>query len=333
MVIEIKKEVLEKTENRIFFNKLFQDLTYKRRYDIFIDIDDISESEILNRMDYDDLKLIEEYFNNHVTNDRKIDFIVSSQSDINAFNIEEAIRFFNQPVYIILENDFNDEFFIEALINNFKKASKRIRKHKDEIWLKIENAGGANNIPNKINALFKLFPTQSDKKCLRIIVIMDGDKEFPEMEYKQDKLNIISFCEINKISLIILKKREMENYIPDEVLEDIAFNENDDYFEAYLQLNPFQKDYFDIENGFGNKNFNSLSPEIQSFYSEIDVENYKILRKGIQNDKFKGGKFKSEFPKLFQHSKVTQETLLKRTQHQTNKNELQQILSKINELL
>ena len=44
--------------------------------------------------------------------------------------------------------------------------------------------------------------------------------------------------------------------------------------------------------------------------------------------------FKSEFPKLFLHQKITQETLKSRVSHQVNDpNELETILDKISQLL
>lgn len=331
MVIEIEKEVFNLNLDFISINKLIQDLIYKRRYDLFIDISSLIKNEVYNRIDEDVRKIIEDYFDKHIMSNANIDYKVSSQSSHSIFEINEAIRYFNQPVYLILENSLNDGYFIDSLIANFKKASKKIEWHKNENWLFYQHAGGTTGIPNSIQSILgQLNILNKEKyKFLRVIVILDSDKEYPEMILKRDKQNIIEFLHEKEIKYHILEKREIENYIPDEVIKEIAFNDNDEYLNAYLNLTPIQKDFFDIEKGFCNKNYNTLSTEMKQIYE--DNNDYKILRKGV--DKNKWNNFKAEFPKLFQNKKTTQETLLNRTSHQENKGELKEILSKINELL
>ena len=333
MLIELKPELFKSFDDYKSLNKLLQDLTYKRRYDIFIDIDEVKDCALYNRIDKEDQMLIEEYFEKQVTEDNEVNHIVSLEMDSTNFTVHEAIRFFNQPVEIILENSLNDSYFIDALILNFKKASKKIKKYKEEGWLVLGNAGGANNISNYIQSISANFGNlpKENHKYLRCFVILDSDKKYPNMPYEQGLQNTIDYLKKNEVVFHILEKREMENYIPDEVIDDIAFNYKDEYLKAYLKLNPNQKDYFDIEKGYENKNYNSLISEIQLLYNDND--DYKLLRKGINGTKYNKENFKAEFPKLFCHPKINQENLLKRTQHQINKNELKEILSKINELL
>jgi hypothetical protein len=164
------------------------------------------------------------------------------------------------------------------------------------------------------------------------MVLIDSDKEFETTETKPDRVRLFSFLKENGIPYHELEKREIENYLPDEVLESIP--EIDAYIQTYLQLSPKQKDYFDLENGFGNKNLNSFPKEIQELYSNLDEKAIGILRKGMSIKSFEENGFKSEFPKLFADEKVTQETLKARTVHQSkDPNELQTILDKITEQL
>ena len=332
MIIEIRKDIFEANINFKHFNKLLQDITYKRRYELFVDLEEIEDSEIYDRLDKTDKEIIKDYFNRFVTENKKVDYFVSTNNNAdNIFNLDEAIRFFNEPVLIVLENDLNDAYFVDTLITHFRKKSKKIRKHKDEGWLKYKNAGGANNIPNTIISVLKTFENLSkdNKKYLRGIVIFDSDKEYPEMSLKPDKQKIIDFCIDNGIKYHILEKREMDNYIPDEIIERVADFNEDNYLKAYLNFSQIQKDYFDLEKGFKNKNFTSLSNGIQKFYDNINKNDYKFLRLGMTNENYKKNKkFKSEFPKLFSHNNITQQNLLERVKHQNNKNELQEILSK-----
>jgi hypothetical protein len=228
----------------------------------------------------------------------------------------------------------NDAYFINALIENFRKKSKKIKRFKDENWLKYENGGGADNIPNTIISILSSFERlpKSNHNYLRAIVILDSDRQYVGMPLKNDKQKIIDFCKMNEIKYHILEKREMENYIPNEVFDEIAFETDDEYLKAYNSLSPIAKDYFDIEKGF-IESYTNLHFEVKKLFKDDD--NFKLFRKKWKPKIFhsKGSSFKSEFPKLFEHKNVTQQNLLNRVIHQNNKNELQEILSKINELL
>ena len=117
----------------------------------------------------------------------------------------------------------NDAYFINALIENFRKKSKKIKRFKDENWLKYENGGGADNIPNTIISILSSFERlpKSNHNYLRAIVILDSDRQYVGMPLKNDKQKIIDFCKMNEIKYHILEKREMENYIPNEVFDEM----------------------------------------------------------------------------------------------------------------
>ena len=129
----------------------------------------------------------------------------------------------------------------------------------------------------------------------------------------------------------------MENYMPVEVFEEIKDGQLDDWINAYYHLDENQKDFFNISVGFSKKN-NDGSPRINrenlnidifNLYSDVSDANYDILNKGLRL-----ADFKNEFPiKFVQSHNVYRDTLLARTMHQDNKNELEDILAKIYELL
>jgi len=129
-------------------------------------------------------------------------------------------------------------------------------------------------------------------------------------------------------------KREIENYLPDDVFNEIP--ENEDFKQAYLRLSSEQKDFFDIEKGFpAKKNFNGLDINIQNLYSEIPNKDKKTFRdKSLEFFKENGKRanFKSSFPKLFMSNNISQANLKARAKS-TDENELELILQKINNLL
>ncbi len=126
MIVEIKTDIFNSIDNFKQFNYLLQILTNKRRYDLFIDIEELINNPVFDRIDIDDKTIIEEYFDRQIQENKKIDYSVSQNSSF-GFNLEEAIRFFENPVLIVLENDFNDAYFINALIKNFNKQNIKIK--------------------------------------------------------------------------------------------------------------------------------------------------------------------------------------------------------------
>ena len=332
MVIEIQTDLFNDASNLKDINYLLTIFSENRRFDYFCEFTEILRSPVFQKLIPDHQKLIEENYNRIIGESIKRKFSVGLEPSENVFNIAEAKRFFTQTFLLILENNLNDGYFVDALIQNFQKKSKVIIRHKENGWFEYGNGGGGDNIQNFIQGIMKSFNglPKDSKHYLRCFVLVDSDKEFETNESKTNRKTLFEFLNSNGIPYHELEKREIENYIPDEVIESIP--EIDDYLQAYIQLSPVQKDYFDLENGFNNRPLNSFSQEVQNLYADVEAKKEGILRKGMTLDRFK--KFKAEFPKLFSHEKVTKDTLKGRTAHQSkDQNELQNVLDKITEQL
>jgi len=330
MVIEIKSDIFTEIGNLKDVNYLIGLFSNNRRYSYFCDLSVIQETELYKSLLEIEKVIIEDYFNKYISESTKPDFTIESSSTPTAFNLEEAKRYFVQPFIIILENRLNDSYFLNALVANFKNRSKIIKRHLDNGWLSYGNGGGLNNIINEVTAMMSQFENlpKENFKYLRCFVLVDSDKKFPNDSTEKNRTNLFQFLNNVGVPYHELEKREMENYLPNEVIETIE--NNNDFIQAYLRLNDTQKDYFDLEEGF-DENLNSSPNEVQVLYSNITHDDYKVLR----NNKIQLiPSFKSEFPKLFSHPKVTQETLKNRVSHQVNNpNELETILDKISKLL
>ena len=259
---------------------------------------------------------------------------ISNESSGN-FSTMEAYEILSTPLTLILENAENDAYFIRALLNNFKKKGKKIEQHLNNGWLKF-GMGAGSTIPNLIRSEKRRFDENKDSfpknshSYLRYFALIDSDKLHPDQPLKDEKQNLVQFLEENEIPFHILAKREMENYLPDAVFEEISHNE--DYIRCYLSLSDVQKDFFDIGSGFPNKRFEQLLPEIKDLYGGISATSKDIFRNRELEIKDKNGKklsVKTELPKLFLSQNVTQEGL----QNRAGSDELQKILDKISELL
>ncbi len=326
MLIEIQADVFDSTEWEGQIRKIIQDFAYKRRYDYFIDLSVVGKTEVFENLYESNKELIVEYFNKQINENREIDYFISnSENSKVTFSVEDSIKFFNQPVQIILENNNNDSYFIDALINNFKKSGKKIKRFKEERWLSYAMGGGAENIINFIEAEKK--GNEGNNKFLRCFVLVDSDLECPKTPNPKRR-TLESYLELNEIPYHVLEKREMENYMPDEIIENIP--KGGDFITTYLKLVESQKDFIDLEAGFqsNKETLEKRKRDVFEFYQDLDEKQIENLRYGLK-DNF--GNFKSEFPKLFEEA--TQDGLINRTKHQKDPKELQNILNKINALL
>lgn len=340
MLIEIKDNIFSGNDFK-GLNFLIQLSTYKHRYDLFVDLSSVQDFEFYKRLDSEDKSILEDYFNQSIQNSQaECPRYTVSGTGIEHFNLEEAIRFFVQPVSIILENSLNDAYFIKALIRFFDNTGE-VTKHLNNNWIQFENAGGCDNIINFIEGKSQSFNNlpKNNYQYLRIMTVMDSDKKFLNDKLRPNKLKTLRYLIGNNCSSHILRKRNMENYLPNEILDSTPrYNTNKDLINIYKNFNnPFQKDFFNISKGFTNKKPDKmpktrfdLEEGIQNLYdlSSISESDFEILDKGL-----KIADFKSEFPKLFENTAITKENLLDRVRHQQKNNELQEIVDKILKLL
>ena len=326
MWVQLELNLFTEENNSLDFLYLLNLLMYKRRYEIFVELPKVTETSIYRSLKPSQKEILKELYTRFITESNKISKIVSNLEEENVFNVDEAIRYFNQPVLIILENSSYDTFFLNAIFKNFKKLSKKIKRHLDNAWLKYENAGGAENIINVVKSNLQSFESlpKLNKEYIRAIVIRDSDKKHPQDTHKNEINKLLEELRKYDIPSHILEKREMENYLPDEALRTL----DTDYINSFLNFSAIQKDYFDFEKGFNNKGYQdaSISSQTNNLYQNISEQSWKILRKGMKGSK-------TELPQLFKKAEVTREALEKRVKHQNNPKELQDIINKINELL
>jgi hypothetical protein len=322
MWFELKKDVISDF-NLMELRRLIDSICYKHKYNIFIDLTQIEDDNFLDSFYPETASQLIEYFNNYeITNPKDVLIISNIDGD---FSLSDAITYVDEKFEIILENDKYDGYFIDCLRNNFKKKSKRITHFKENNWLQYQNGNGATGI---INTLEQKINHLGDRKILKCIVIVDSDLEFPSKDNPKRK-NLVEFCKNNKIPIHVLEKREIENYLPLDIFENI--NPQNLFVHTFInKLTDEQRDYIDIQNGLGRnrKNWGENKQDVLQLFSNLsDIEFTKIV-KGIDSE---FNDFKKDFPLLFE--KVTQQGLLERTQNQNNPNELQNILDKISTLL
>ncbi|CAM4394413.1 hypothetical protein FLTE109939_09295 [Flavobacterium terrigena] len=272
-----------------------------RRYNLFFDDEDIIDTSIWSneaRTQYKEL--LYEAFVATLQGSLKHDIELKENDNVaeNEFSIDNGIIFLNSEVFIFLENATYDSCFIKGLITKFKTKGKKIQSFLDQKWIRIENCGGKGGIINQVNHILSSYNNDSleNFRYLRGIVIMDSDKKHKDDSYN-DENGIIPFCDENNILLHILEKREIENYLPLELIEKIE-NLNQNELESFKKLTFDERDFYDME--------------------KLSTRDYNT---------------KQNFPSLFLEEELLQEMILKNCEHQNLPNEPQLILNKINSLL
>jgi len=330
MKVELRADVKESNSpHRILF--LLSLATYENRYDMFVDLEGFNALRPI--LDDTDRKTLEERFQRWITNGNpRADLVVSESGQLEQFALEEAITFLSQPFKILLENSDNDAHFLNALLKHFSKRGKKVRRFKEHLFLEYANAGGKSNVEHFVNGELSKFRSlpKSPERYLRLFVLVDSDREFAGNE-KPEVTKLKTFLESLSIPYHILSKREMENYLPDEAVE--TSKGNADFIQAYLKLKPEQKDYFDLQNGFLDKNRSQLEREkgdaFRLLYDSVSEGDWQTFR----NQDFGLPNFKNELPRLFETEQVTQERLQARVAHQDDPNEIRDLLDAITRCL
>ncbi len=351
MWISIDKDIFENSDfeglSYIFHILSWSPKNSISRYNILIDLEGIKQlenysklKEVVKDIDFLLEKEFDDFINTKPKNS-KADFNITNKKDVSNFNIEESIRFFSQPVSIVLENNKNDAYFIKSIIE-YLDTSNVLKEHVKNGWIKFENAGGCGNVKNFLEGELNSFEDLAYKNYrnkfdyYRGIVILDSDKDYPTQSIQPKYVILINFLESIglKDNIHILEKRMMDNYMPDEVFDEIILELTNSKVDAilkrwinvYKNLDSIQKDFLKYYDGF-SLDFTNLTPSVQMLFNNQQGANFDILKSGF---KYKGKGFKNEFPLKFStSSRVNRHTL----ENRSGSDELNVILSKISKLL
>ena len=330
MVIEIRQSLLRQDLVREVSNLIFEASNHAR-YDIFVDMDGETWKETGAILHSEDRLVLEKGFKKWLTQ-RKSDIVVTLEPVGDEFGIDEALKYLKQPFKILLENSDNDAFFLDALLKHFRKKGRKISRFRENLFLEYANAGGKTNVAHYIQGelgKYRALP-KAPERYLRLFVLVDSDSEH-KGEEKPAITSLRTYLESLGVPYHILTKREMENYLPDAVIQTVEGGR--DFIQAYLRLQPEQKDYFDLEKGFPDQNRRQVEQDkgaaFQMLYHSVSDADWQVFR----GQKFGLSDFKNALPRFFEAEQVTQETLQARVAHQDNPDELKDILDAITRCL
>ncbi|MBU4682482.1 hypothetical protein KC222_10695 [Cedecea davisae] len=200
---------------------------------------------------------------------------ISSQGDgNNEFEVSALNGILSRKAVVILENEFSDASFIDAVLKSQDKFS--ILESKDISW-EIRGAGGCGEIPKHI-----LSEIEKMKGLKRILVLHDSDRLYPGGDINEIQNKIIRTAEDSEVICCTLEKREIENYIPDTKISalDVARSK---VIDSFSKLSREQKDFFDYKFGFKKKKGYKCKDDISfnGLYANISDEIYDEIKDGF----------------------------------------------------
>jgi hypothetical protein len=197
-----------------------------------------------------------------------------------------ADRLAHTPLKIIVEDRESDGVFLDIVVEELGWQSLR------ELWVKSKavtpravesvTASGKDAMPQRITR-----EAADAKKAdipLRLFVLLDCDARWPGDDRAAKNLTAVNeICAQHKVSFHVLKKRCIENYIPDAVFEAVREDPRNanhvGRFNALMQRSRAQRDHFPVKDGLTES---ERSEAIQAgLYGPAELEDLKHLERPL----------------------------------------------------
>lgn len=163
---------------------------------------------------------------------------------------ERLSGYFHQPTRLIVENGTNDGDFVQVVARILRPRLKS-RFDVSSSPLEILNGGGIGEVPKEIARwLPRHKANHVDGFPLRLIILVDSDSKAPGEVSEQARF-VDKFCRRTGVGFHILEKRSIENYIPDRVFEEYAWEvpEMRERADEIVRLSPAARDHYPIKDG------------------------------------------------------------------------------------
>ncbi|HEV7371785.1 hypothetical protein [Arenibaculum sp.] len=192
---------------------------------------------------------------------------------------DKASRYLSKPLRIIVENRFTDGAFLDCILRLL--APEKLRKLRVENnvpdLIEVDGAGGLGEVPKHVR--YRTEEAAQEGLPIRIAVFTDSDSRYAGHQDCQVAA-VESACQDHGVPCRILKKRSIENYIPDEALLAWAIRNasRQHIVSALIEMPDGIRDYFPIKRGLPAV---SPSPDETAFYAPLQEPNRSTLRNGL----------------------------------------------------
>ena len=195
-----------------------------------------------------------------------------------------AARLLGRPLCVCVENRFTDGLFLDAVLDIL--APEELRAFLDGCAvspINCDSGGGIGELPKIIEAHVRQLAAFGLRP--RAVVFADSDARFPGDVSKGAEI-IAKSCQTHAIACLILSKRAIENYLPDEVLQAWA-TESDNQaahprVAAVCRLTPEQRAHLAMKKKFPQQ---FETEEERGLFGSVPLTDASLIREcGFKDD-------------------------------------------------
>ncbi len=186
---------------------------------------------------------------------------------------EDAVRLVEEPLVLFVENRNSDGAFAERVATECDRALRRLWRRPGRP-IRLDSVGGIGEMPAEVERRARMARFRP-----RLVVIVDGDRKFPDAEEPREVRAVRKACEANGVACWILAKRESENYLPRALL-DGRLNAGMDHalrVDAWDDLTDTQKDFYDMKEGLPDR----PSEGEAALFEDLTAGNRDVLSSGF----------------------------------------------------
>ncbi len=171
--------------------------------------------------------------------------VTARPSTADEFTPENAFRFADEPLWILVENRQSDGAFVQRIVAELDRALNGVW-HKPGDPIRIDSVGGTGQMPDEVEHRMQGKPHPP-----RLVAIIDSDRKGPGDTESDAARKLRRKCQTLGVSCWVLAKREAENYLPRILLDERqdAGGDHARLVDAWDRLNEDQKDFFDMKSG------------------------------------------------------------------------------------
>jgi hypothetical protein len=188
-----------------------------------------------------------------------------------------ARRFLSEPLRIVMENIESDGVFLDAVFDALGPGELHDLRKCEPPALCYDSPGGNGEIPKRVRHYINDSAWRDIPR--RLFVLTDSDRLEPQDSEGAAAKSIRRQCEKTGLPCHVLRKRTIENYVPQQAIDAWAEKPEHtiarDMVAALTRLNEDQRNYFPMKEGLKGQNHSAdlFSP------SRISQEDRELLSK------------------------------------------------------
>lgn len=199
-----------------------------------------------------------------------------------------------EPLVVLLENTESDGAFVDAVLGVLGSSTLASLLQIEPAPVKYDSPGGSGEIMKRLERA--LDDPAWEGVPRRFIVLTDSDARAPGLCSKKAR-QIAEHCRKRGVSCHVLEKRAIENYLPQQVLDEWsaapARTSCRPWVEAISRLSSEQRDHFPMKRGLESDPHDEIH---QSLYGTLAPADRRVLARGMR---------KQTLPELFKSHRAS----------------------------